>query len=141
MTGELHIRLRARTASLTELDQAIEGFAAEQEWPSSVLFQSRLVIEELATNIISHGFRGMGGDHEFDVRIWSTPDAVKFELTDDSWPFNPLTDSPDPTLEGDLDDRPVGGLGLHFMQSMMDEIRYVREDGKNRLTVVKRRAE
>ena len=141
MTPELRLRLKAEMASLRELDKAVEEFAVAQNWPSRVLFQSRLVLEELATNIINHGYQGMGRDHDFEVRIWSSSDAVKMELTDASWPFNPLTDSPEPTLGGELEDRPIGGLGLHFMQSMMDEMSYVREDGKNRLTIIKRRTE
>ena len=61
------------------------------------------------------------------------------EISDDGQPFNPLKDAPKPDLEAALEDRPIGGLGIHLVLTMMDEMHYRRENERNHLTLVKRR--
>ena len=58
-------------------------------------------------------------------------------LQDDGKPFNPLLEAPAAILEGSIEDRPIGGLGIHFMRTLMDEVAYQREEGHNRLTLIK----
>ena len=43
----------------------------------------------------------------------------------------------DPDLDLDVDDRPIGGLGIHIVRAMMDEVRYERVDGHNQLILTK----
>ncbi len=137
MSNRLHLRLDARIPTLTELDQAIENFGSKQGWSSEVLFQSRLAVEELATNIIQHGFGSMPDrDGKFEVEVVCEADRIRIRITDDAWAFNPL-DVPDADVGQALDDRGVGGLGVHFVRSLMDEVRYTRRDGRNRLELVK----
>jgi anti-sigma regulatory factor (Ser/Thr protein kinase) len=139
VTGKLRLRLKAERESLGCLGEAIEEFGLDQDWSPKLLFQTQLALEELVTNVIEHGFRKRG--HSLEVVISSSPDSVMIELTDDSWPFNPLSDAPEPNVDGVLEDRPIGGLGVHLARTFMDESRYAREDGKNRLTLTKRRDE
>ncbi len=137
MTGTLRLRLKAETESLDELGEAVEQFGLEQDWASKLLFQTQLALEELVTNVISHGYRERG--HSIEIVILSSPESLTIELSDDSWPFNPLSDAPAANLDAALEDRPVGGLGLHLVRTIMDDTRYVREDGKNRVTLTKGR--
>lgn len=139
MTAELRLLLDNQDTALQRIDEAVEGFGVEQDWPPDLLFQVRLVLEELAINVISYGFES--GGNMFEVVLRSTPDRLVIECSDDSWPFNPLTDSPEPDVEAALEDRNVGGLGIHLVRTMMDEVEYERKDGKNCLTLVKRRDE
>ena len=139
MTAELRLLLDNQDTALQRIDEAVEGFGVEQDWPPDLLFQVRLVLEELAINVISYGFES--GGNMFEVVLRSTPDRLVIECSDDSWPFNPLTDSPAPDVEAALEDRNVGGLGIHLVRTMMDEVEYERKDGKNCLTLVKRRDE
>ena len=133
------MRLRAEIASLTELDEAIEEFGLAQGWDEETLFQSRLVLEELATNIIGHGFGALEGtEGYFEVDVMSEPGRVTIEVSDDSWAFNPL-DAKEAEVDAPLAERGIGGLGIHFVRSMMDEVRYSREKGRNRLVLVKNR--
>jgi anti-sigma regulatory factor (Ser/Thr protein kinase) len=58
-------------------------------------------------------------------------------VTDDGNPFDPLTQlAPDTTLP--VEDRPIGGLGLHLLRQMSDGFAYARIDGNNRVTMRKR---
>ena len=139
MTAELRLLLDNQDTALQQIDEAVEDFGVEQDWPPALLFQVRLVLEELAVNVISYGFES--GGNMFEVVLRSTPDRLVIKCTDDSWPFNPLTDSSVPDVEAALEDRNVGGLGIHLVRTMMDELEYQRKDGKNCLTLVKRRDE
>ena len=139
MTAELRLLLDNQDTALQQIDEAVEGFGVEQDWPPPLLFQVRVVLEELAINVISYGFES--GGNLFEVVLRSAPDRLVIECSDDSWPFNPLTDSPAPDVEAALEDRNVGGLGIHLVRTMMDEVEYERKDGKNCLTLVKRRDE
>ena len=140
MTERLHLRLSASTASLRKLDEAIEEFGLAQGWDGEVLFQTRLALEELATNIINHGFGTIEGtEGYFEVEVVSEPGRVRMEISDDSWAFDPLGVK-EADVDAALGDRAIGGLGIHFVKSMMNEMRYSRENGKNRLVLVKNRA-
>jgi anti-sigma regulatory factor (Ser/Thr protein kinase) len=58
-------------------------------------------------------------------------------LTDDGRPFNPL-EWPPPDTTSPIEDRGVGGLGLHLLRTMSDEMSYERRDERNRVTIVKK---
>ena len=137
MTGKLHLRLSSERESIQKLSEAVDEFGLEQGWPAKLLFQTRLVLEELVINVINHGFRKSG--QSLEVQILSSPESLRIDLTDDAWPFNPLTDTPKADLEAALEDRQVGGLGVYLVRQMMDELHYAREDDKNHLTLIRRR--
>ena len=138
MSAALSLRIATRLDELPRLDAAVEDFAQEQAWPPDLVFQVKLVLEELGVNIVNHGHDD-DARHEIEIEIASAADALTIEIADDGRPFDPLTEAPEPDLESALEDRPIGGLGVHLVRTMMDEARYRREEGKNRLTLVKRR--
>ena len=137
VSERLSLRLESRLSSLEELEESVEQFGTQQGWPAHLLFQLQLALEELACNVINHGFGEEG--HQFEISISSSPDSVAVEVVDGARPYNPLAQTPQPDLDADLEDRRVGGLGVYLVREMSDEIHYRREDGKNRLTFVKRR--
>ena len=138
MSAALSLRIATRLDELPRLDAAVEDFAQEQAWPPDLVFQVKLVLEELGVNIVNHGHDD-DARHEIEIEIASAADALTIEIADDGRPFDPLTEAPEPDLKSALEDRPIGGLGVHLVRTMMDEARYRREEGKNRLTLVKRR--
>jgi serine/threonine-protein kinase RsbW len=62
---------------------------------------------------------------------------IRVEVEDDATPFNPL-EVPAPDLDRPLDERLVGGLGIHLVRQVMDGLDYQRLDGKN-LVVMKKK--
>lgn len=141
MKNELNLELAARSEEVSRLDHAVEGFAKEHQWGTEVTFQVRLILEELVLNIITHGFHGnAGSDGRIHVRIRSHEDQVLIKVADNSWAFNPL-DLDDPDLDAAIEDRSIGGLGIHFVRSMMDEVQYARVEGENHVRIVKRRTD
>ena len=98
-----------------------------------------LVLEELGINILTHGGKGMERRPEIEIVLTSEDHALTIEVLDDGHPFDPLQDSPNPDLTATIEDRPVGGLGIHLVRSLMDDLHYQRDAGRNRLTLVARR--
>lgn len=132
--------METREEELQRLAAAVERLAEEDGWPETLAFKVSLILEELALNVIRYG-HDQEGLHEVDIRIFSGADGLTIEMADDGRPFNPLADAPAPDVDASVEDRRVGGLGIHLSRSMTTEMRYRREDGKNCLTMTLARSE
>ena len=139
MSAKLRLTIETKLDEMERLSTAIEDVGRDDDWPADLTFQVNLVLEELWLNVVNHGHRG--GFHEVEIGLTSEASDVTIEITDDGKPFDPLNDAPVPDVMGSLNDRAVGGLGIHLVRTMMDEMRYKREEGRNHLILVKRRAE
>ncbi len=137
MSAKLRLIVETKLDEMERLAGAVEDFAREDNWPADLTFQVNLALEELWLNVVKYGYDG--GFHEVEIELTSDPGAVTIEITDDGKPFDPLHEAPNPHVDDALDDRPIGGLGVYLVRTMMDEMEYKREGGKNRLTLVKRR--
>jgi phosphoserine phosphatase RsbU/P len=136
--GELQFTLKNRVAEIARLGERLGEFAAVHQLTPSVLSDLNLALEEAVTNIISHGYSDHR-EHEILVRIRVESGAVIVELKDDARAFNPIT-APDADVTTPLDERTAGGLGIHLMRKLMDEIEYQRlEDGN--LLIMKKNIE
>ena len=137
MSAKLRLIVETKLEEMERLASAIEDFGRDDNWPESLTYQVHLALEELWLNVVNYGHDG--GFHEVEIELTSEPSAVTIHITDDGKPFDPLHEAPNPHVDDALDDRPIGGLGVYLVQTMMDEMEYKREEGKNRLTLVKRR--
>ena len=123
-------RMEALEKAMEEGDR----FLKAQEASPKLAYAVRLALEELITNIIKYGYDDLQR-HSIEVLLELAPPAV-MTVTDDGHPFNPLADAPVPTLEGDVEERPIGGLGLHMLREMGMQLDYRREQDRNILRVV-----
>jgi len=93
-----------------------------------------IAVEEIFVNIASYAYDSV---EEGDVSLSVAFDGkaiIRFE--DSGLPFNPLERSnPDPDIP--ILERNIGGLGIHFVKNMMDDVEYVYSGGKNILTISK----
>ncbi len=96
-----------------------------------------MVLDELVTNIIDYGYADFD-EHPIDVSLSMDGDVLTIKVEDDAEPFNILK-APEPELDVPLEDRdrPIGGMGIHLIKNMVHGIEYVREGGKNVLTLRK----
>ncbi len=101
-----------------------------------VVFHVNLVLEEILTNIIAYGYAD-SDEHYISIGIFLAEGELVIQVADDGRPFNPL-EAPEPDLESPLEERPVGGLGLHLVRSLMHEFEYERNEGQNLLVMKKR---
>ena len=129
---------RSSHDDLPELVAAVEMLGERDGWSGELTFRVSLVIDELAQNVIDYAYEDGAGDVE--VEVTSEPEAVTIEIIDEGRPFDPLTQAPEPDLMSPIEDRPIGGLGVHFTKTLMDDVEYCRESGRNRLKIVARKA-
>lgn len=92
-------------------------------------------VDEAASNIIMHGYRESPGIIEVEVK--HLPGQVQIILRDSAPPFNP-TQVPSPDIDLPLEQRPIGGLGIHLIRHCVDEFSHtIDEHGRNELTLIK----
>ena len=139
MTAKLTLNIERSHDELGRITDAVDDLGHREDWSNDLLFRVHLVLEELVLNIIDYGFDDGKDDHELEVILMSEDDNLTIEITDDGIPFDPLHDAKIPDTDAPLEDRPIGGLGVHLVRTMMDEVSYRREDGKNHLTLVANR--
>ena len=139
MSANLTLRIPNRVEELSAVSEAVEKLGREEDWTPDVSYAVVLALEEVATNVVRHG-GGEEGAAEIEIEVVSTDAEARIEVRDSGKPFNPLHDAPEPDIDAALEDRRIGGLGVHFVRVLMDEASYLREGGRNRLTMVKRRS-
>ena len=140
MTFDPVCTVRARMDDLAEAIAFVESFCDTNAVARGDCLRVSLVVEELFTNTVTHGFQG-GSDAP--VRIGLRLDAAELELWyEDSAPaFDPLTQVPRAAIELDsaAPARPVGQLGIALVVSMASRIGYARDGDWNRLRVALQR--
>ena len=104
--------------------------------PSRPVADLAIAIDELVSNVAKYGTRP-GAPPTVSIAFHVRPGALEVEIADSGPPFDPLSaDTPD--VSGALDERPIGGLGLHLVRKLADESRYERKDGLNVVRLVRR---
>ena len=130
--------LKNDSYELGRLAAAFDAFADRHNVGDKARFQLQLCLEEMVLNVINYGFDD-DGEHEihvdFEFRIDSK--TVMVNILDDGRRFDPLKEVPEPDLDASLENRTVGGLGVHFVRRFMDDARYRHVEGRNRLTLTK----
>lgn len=134
--GSLVFELKNDIRELAALSRHLETLGRQAEIPARTLLELNLALDELFTNIITYGFP-QGGEHRIRFQLQADPRRLRVVIEDDGVPFDPVACPPaDPPCP--LEDRRVGGLGLHLVRNLMDEMSYRRAQGKNVLTLCKR---
>lgn len=126
---ELDIRLHADVGEAAALVSILEDFAAATAISGDALFRIQLALDELIVNVINYGYpdREPG---DVSVRLRHCGDHVEITVSDDAVLFDPLK-VPTPEIESGVEQRALGGLGVHLVRSIMDEVIYSVRDGRN----------
>jgi len=128
------ISVKNDLSQLSLIVEKLEEIANSWSLASDTLFNINLVIEELFTNIVFYGFSDKD-EHDIIIRISRKNGVLEIEIEDDGREFNPF-EAPEPDhIDKPLEERDIGGLGIHFVRSIMDEVGYKRIDDKNILTL------
>jgi serine/threonine-protein kinase RsbW len=93
-----------------------------------------VAVEEVVVNIIKHGY-GEKLNGNIDLYIEKSPEQIAIHILDTAPMFNMLNTIP-PNLETELNERPIGGLGIFMVKKMMDDIFYQREGNINHLILI-----
>jgi sigma-B regulation protein RsbU (phosphoserine phosphatase) len=136
MSEILEIKLNNQLSELDRLNQNLTAFGQRHGLSSKVMHDLSLALEEILINIISYGYTD-DREHEIKVRLSTKAGAVNAEVEDDGRPFNPL-EAPQADITKPLAERAIGGLGIHLVRQLMDEVGYKRQADKNLLTITKK---
>lgn len=135
--GSLSTKFDVNLRETGRLGEIVRRFGATHEVPEDTIFVVNLSVDELVTNIVVHGGKGDPRVHEIVLRLRTDKDKVSVEIEDDGREFNPL-EAPAPDVNATLQQRDLGGLGIHLARSLMDQILYRRVGKRNFLTLTKR---
>lgn len=123
-------QMTALTAGITFVTQCATAAGVATQRLDAVV----LAVEEALTNICHYAYGEGAGEIEIHC-AQASPSRLCIELIDTGAPFNILA-LPPPDLTSDIEQRPVGGLGIHLIRTMMDEVAYRREGPRNILQLI-----
>ncbi len=115
----------------------LEEFAKLHGLSDKLVYQMTLVVDEIVTNTAKYGY-GDCSQHCINVDLHLEDNVLVILIMDKAQPFD-LTTAPVPELDIPVEDRrkPVGGMGIHLVRSLVDSIEYRRENGMNVLEIRK----
>ncbi|HJU15925.1 MAG TPA: anti-sigma factor antagonist [Stellaceae bacterium] len=132
-SGELFLVIANRIEEIAPLAGRIEGFLRSFGVPGDTIFRINLAVDELLTNIVSYGYDD-ARRHLIRATVGVVGGVVVVRIEDDGAAFDPFARAPVDTTAG-IDDRSPGGLGIHLVKQMIEEVAYQRIDGGNRITL------
>jgi len=132
----LEVKLPNSLAALAQLHASVEHFCRSRAIHPDIEFKIDLALEEIFTNIVRYGYDDTHA-HEIVVRFKGNRDSVRISVEDDGRHFNPLL-APAVNVNAPASERRIGGLGIHLVRSLLDQVRYQRRPAGNRLILIKR---
>lgn len=110
------------------VEEALEGAGFSMQ----AILQINIAVEEIFVNIANYAY----GEGKGQVRLGIDTEGEMAEIRFTDWgvPFDP-TARPDPDITLSAEERTIGGLGIFMVRQYMDEVSYLRRDGKNILTL------
>ena len=131
------ITLSAKHEELTRLQAFADEFAHECGLPDDERSRLLVILDELFTNAVTHGHGPHSADGNITVALGCRKGRLRISFVDAGPPFDPLAFGA-PDLDAAGEERPIGGLGIHLVRSLVDQARYRREGGRNHLRLVRR---
>ena len=133
MSSTLHLTLANDPAEVARVTTEVTKLVEPFDPPPRAQFVIDLVLEEMVLNVIKHAFDD-ASPHEILVDVTASETEVLIRIEDDGRPFDPVhATEPDLTLP--VEQRPIGGLGIHLVRKMAQGMTYARVDNRNVLNV------
>jgi serine/threonine-protein kinase RsbW len=123
------LRFSVDASAMSRLRGFVADFVAHHELASDEQARILIVLEELITNVAKYGYTNRSAGMA-EVALQLEAFHLTIEFVDDGDPFNPLA-TPPPDLEAPLEERDLGGLGIHILRSLAEEIHYTRVEERN----------
>lgn len=133
----LSLTLDCRSSEVARLLEEIEAFVGPHA-PPKALRHFFLALEEIVLNAIVHGQQKKGARLRVDVTL--DGDEIRAEMVDGGVAFDPFAEAPAPDLDSPIENRRIGGLGVHITKKLMDAYRYERRGELNHTVLSKRLA-
>ena len=130
------IEMKNQMEEISSIIGQFEVFAEENELPMDITMKISLAFDDILSNIVQYAYTDER-PHDILIDFKLYKNQVLIRITDDGIPFNPLlVNTPD--TSSSLEERTIGGLGIHLVKNVMDDCRYRRRINQNILTLVKK---
>lgn len=135
------LRVEATLDALADIGRYVEAAAAAGGLAKRQAYDLRLAVDEIATNIVVHGYQA--NDRSGDIVVRADVDDTAVTVTIEDWapPFDPLSRQlpSEADLSQPLEERDIGGLGIYLAVRSVDELIHERRDDRNLTTFVMKR--
>jgi sigma-B regulation protein RsbU (phosphoserine phosphatase) len=120
---------------IAAVNETFGAFAKEFGIPATIAMKFNVIFNELLNNIVTYAYSD-DDEHDIEVRMELAGKRLTVTITDDGVPFNPLSaEAPDTDVS--LEAREIGGLGIHLVRNLIDDVSYNRRIDKNVITLMK----
>lgn len=133
--GMLRVSLANQMGEIRRVNNALSDFLSEEGVPDRTIHHVRLVVEELVSNVVRHGFDDPSAAQRIDVDVRTEPRRVMVTIEDSGRAFNPNDAPPPPALDPMRENR-VGGMGIFLVKKLTSELTYTRENDRNRVRAI-----
>ena len=130
----ISFEIKSNLVEIISTIEQFETFGMEYKIPNSIIQKINIVLDEMLSNIISYGYNDEI-EHIIKIDIELKGKRMIITLTDDGIPFNPFKNGPPDTMLS-VEERGIGGLGIHIVENLMDEYEYKRNTNRNIITLV-----
>ena len=121
--------------TIPQLNEFIDTVCEELEIDMALAMSLNLAMEEAVVNVMDYAYPA-GTEGEVNIEAIADETQLHFIISDSGKPFDPTAkEEVDTTLSAE--ERPIGGLGIHLIRQLMDDISYERKDDKNILRLSK----
>ncbi len=134
LIAERRIVIKNHLPEIAAVNEKFETFAEEFGVPRPIAMKFNLIFDDLLNNVISYAYHN-DGDHDIEVRMELAGERLIVTIADDGAPFNPLSLAT-PRTDQALEDREIGGMGIHLVRNLVDDVSYPRRIDKNVLTLM-----
>jgi anti-sigma regulatory factor (Ser/Thr protein kinase) len=131
--SELSFTLRNERSEIARMLALLEAFCQTHGISEDDMFNVRLVLDEAIINVIVHGYEDTSA-HDINVALRLDEGLLTIRIDDDGVAYNPL-DAPLPRFDLPIEQRRIGGLGVHIMKTLARSVEYRRENDRNHLTI------
>lgn len=129
----------AQIDEFPRVSEFIESQAQQAGLGPKEITQLLIAAEEAYVNIAHYAYAGSDGQVEIYCEALSDSTGIAVSFHDSGQPFNPLVNR-EPDINAPLQEREIGGLGIFMIKKMMDKVSYCYQDGKNQLTLIKKKS-
>ncbi len=133
---QAHLILKNELTEIEKIQLFLEELSSEWGFSGQLIFELNLLLEEYVVNVIHYAYSDNEA-HEIKIFFKEGDNSLSILIEDDG---NAFDITAEPTLEDlnkPVEERKIGGLGVHFIKSLTDDVSYQRAGGLNKLTLIK----
>lgn len=138
MSESERLQIRCNREAIGEFADTLQAWCESHAVPQRVLMAFQVAFDELLTNLVDYAFEDAAAraGARIEVDLCLEPGVLHALLIDNGPAFNPLQrQAPDTHVA--LEDREIGGLGIHLVRELMDDLQWRRENDLNHLELRK----